>query len=310
MLGLSATPWSNHVQDSDRQKNLKSKYGDIIGLYGIEEALADEVLCQYSYEVVPVRLSDQETHRYLQISRELARLLEEAYENLTANQKHELEQLYRSRQAILDKCENKLIWLDGYAKSGSLSPRTLVYVGEGNIGESESQEPERLIRRVSEILRHSEIAPGQITSQENLKKRLQILDSFARQQIDCILAMKVLDEGFDLPSVENAIIMASRKNERQFIQRRGRVLRQSPETGKTSASITDLLVIPNQFDGESGLSKMVEDELIRALSLPVSHKTKPRCIKSSRLSLMSTAYQLMKLRKVLNRSYDEPEFGE
>ena len=43
-----------------------------------------------------------------------------------------------------------------------------------------------------------------------------------------ILAIKMLDEGVDIPSIDHALIIASDQNPRQHIQRRGRVLRKSP----------------------------------------------------------------------------------
>ena len=54
--------------------------------------------------------------------------------------------------------------------------------------------------------------------------------------------MKCLDEGVDVPRSELAIFCASTGNPRQFIQRRGRVLRKHPD--KHMAEIHDLVVAP------------------------------------------------------------------
>ena len=75
----------------------------------------------------------------------------------------------------------------------------------------------------------------------------ETLDFFERVG-GILVAIKCLDEGVDLPAVDRALILASSSNPREFIQRRGRVLRRSP--GKYSAVIHDALVIPNEGDSE------------------------------------------------------------
>ena len=75
---------------------------------------------------------------------------------------------------------------------------------------------------------------------KNLRKSL--LDAFKNKEIDALVAMKVLDEGIDVPACQRAYILASTKNPRQYIQRRGRVLRKF--TDKSSASIYDFVVLP------------------------------------------------------------------
>ena len=69
-----------------------------------------------------------------------------------------------------------------------------------------------------------------------------ILDSFERGDIQILLSMKCLDEGVDIPRAQNAIFISSTGNPRQFIQRRGRVLRTCK--GKDKAYIWDLIVMP------------------------------------------------------------------
>lgn len=72
--------------------------------------------------------------------------------------------------------------------------------------------------------------------------RAQLERQFAEGIIDTLVAIRCLDEGVDIPSMQTAVIAASTTNPRQFIQRRGRVLRRSP--GKTHATIYDLVVTP------------------------------------------------------------------
>ena len=97
--------------------------------------------------------------------------------------------------------------------------------------------------------------------------RRMILEKLSQGHYDCITAIKCLDEGVDIPSVETAIIMASSGNPKQYIQRRGRVLRQNKKTGKTKAIIYDILVKPPPIDPELPIllreRKLVAKELLR-----------------------------------------------
>jgi len=88
----------------------------------------------------------------------------------------------------------------------------------------------------------------QITQDETAKSNLaeELLDSFTKGNIQVLTAMRVLDEGVDIPEVSTAFILASTTVERQWIQRRGRVLRKCSRINKQLAHIYDFLVMPPQ----------------------------------------------------------------
>lgn len=77
-----------------------------------------------------------------------------------------------------------------------------------------------------------------------------------------MVSIKCLDEGVDIPAVSHALILASSQNPRQFIQRRGRVLRRS--AGKTLAVIHDAIVVPVS-DAEPDQASLLRAELVRSL---------------------------------------------
>ncbi|TON40993.1 DEAD/DEAH box helicase, partial [Vibrio parahaemolyticus] len=83
---------------------------------------------------------------------------------------------------------------------------------------------------------------SKFTSQETASERSRIMNSFKEQRIDALVAMKVLDEGIDVPVCQSAFILASTRNPRQYVQRRGRVLRKA--AGKHEALIVDFVVLP------------------------------------------------------------------
>ncbi len=75
-----------------------------------------------------------------------------------------------------------------------------------------------------------------------------------------MLAIKCLDEGVDVPAISHGIVLSSSKTKREFIQRRGRMLRRSD--GKEKAVIFDALALPNDYGLEVSF---VLDEIRRAI---------------------------------------------
>lgn len=78
-----------------------------------------------------------------------------------------------------------------------------------------------------------------------------------------LVSIRCLDEGVDIPAVSHALILASSQNPRQFIQRRGRVLRKIP--GKSLAVIHDAIVVPINLENEPDQSSLLKSELLRAI---------------------------------------------
>jgi len=73
---------------------------------------------------------------------------------------------------------------------------------------------------------------------------------YLRSRSSILVSIRCLDEGVDIPSVSHALILASSQNPRQFIQRRGRVLRmhEDGDVAKQNATIYDALVIPTSSE--------------------------------------------------------------
>jgi superfamily II DNA or RNA helicase len=83
-----------------------------------------------------------------------------------------------------------------------------------------------------------------------------------------LLSINMLNEGVDIPSIDHSLIIASSQNQRQFIQRRGRVLRANKKAAKGVAEIWDLIVVDG--DGKA----FVDSELERAMefgSMALNH---------------------------------------
>lgn len=103
------------------------------------------------------------------------------------------------------------------------------------------------------------------TQEDLTQERLNKKDDFEKGNLQALIAIRCLDEGVDIPLTKRALILASSTNPRQFIQRRGRVLRKAK--GKDTAEIYDFIVFPSteceDTDTFNVDRKMVKKELAR-----------------------------------------------
>jgi superfamily II DNA or RNA helicase len=250
-IGLSATP--KRIYDEEGTEQLEAFFNDTspyVTNFDMERAISEGFLCRYKYYPKIVTLTKEEMKAYAEITKKLVRL------NFSGDLKNNesAQTLLMQRKRILHKAENKIevfknILLE-LAEDDKLY-YTLVYAPEGfsKKGEKEIiefdedlEESIKVIDLYSQMLR--ETSPKTTTDQytSNSKDKDFILKSFSEGSINVLLSMKCLDEGVDIPRTEIAIFCASTANPRQFIQRRGRILRK--HTDKSMATIYDLVVVP------------------------------------------------------------------
>lgn len=280
-IGLSATPKRQFDDDGNRQ--LYEFFGSSKQFtfeYSMQEAIDNGFLCRYYYYPHIVRLTDAEMAEYMEISRKLAKMYSSSKKDFKKGDDI-LKILLLKRKRIIQKAINKeevfrQIVNGRYTEKGNLK-YTLVYAPEGNriddnssdiydtvevIGDDE--ETNHIIDKYTQIVQ--EISPittvKKFTSDSS--NRDKILSDFANGDLEVLTSMKCLDEGVDVPRSELAIFCASTGNPRQFIQRRGRILRTHKD--KKYAYIHDLVVVPEissaseTFEMERSL---LEGELIR-----------------------------------------------
>ncbi len=269
-MGLSATPFSEKSDfgfDTDliKRSNLTGYYGNIVAEYSLADALADNVLTPYNYSIVIVELTTEEEDYYIELTKEISRFLSISSDELTTQAKN----LIRKRNNIISNAKNKELALSRLLDSTDFNSKshTLVYVGEGKAEEEETLSNsgcEKQLERISKIMVQRGWKLSKFTAEESKSDRENILFDFKKKNVDALVAMKVLDEGIDIPACERAFITASSTNERQFIQRRGRILRKSP--GKSKASIFDFVVLPKKDSVSRDYTiKLVERELRRVM---------------------------------------------
>lgn len=258
-IGLSATP--ERQFDEEANKKLFAFFGaekEYTYEYSMEEAIRNGVLCRYFYYPHIVELTDAEMYDYVELSQKISKYFN--YNTGTFDKKDDiLMALLLARKRIIHKAANKLemfkkIIHERYAEKGDLK-YTLVYAPEGlqpdylQTHEFESQEEipddndsERLINQFTEAV--MKVGPFVTVKKfvSGEKDREQTLADFASGKLQVLTSMKCLDEGVDVPRSELAIFCSSTGNPRQFIQRRGRVLRTHKD--KRVAILHDLVVAP------------------------------------------------------------------
>lgn len=296
-IGLSATP--DRQFDDMGNRRIREFFGTeehYTYEYSMEEAIKKGVLCEYYYYPHIVHLTDAEMEEYVKISLRLAKMFNFSKEKFDKNDDI-LTMLLIKRKRIIHKAFNKLdifkeIVTQRLIDKGNLK-YTLVYVPEGNFPDTydadtydnrdtikDDPESEHLIDQFTQVIREAgdKITVKEFTSQ--LADREQTLKDFASGDLEVLTSMKCLDEGVDVPRSELAIFCASTGNPRQFIQRRGRILRTHPD--KEFAIIHDLVVIP-EVNPSTEMYKMerslVQSELTRVKNFALLSKNVDYTIK-------------------------------
>ena len=261
-IGLSATP--ERQFDERGNKALLDFFGcrndEYTFEFSMKEAIDKGFLCRYEYYPHLVHLTDNEMNEYLRISQQLCKFFNHEDGGFQASSSDDIcMRLLLKRKRVIHKAANKedvfrTIVEQRYKEKGDLK-YTLVYVPEGNhpddyeadrFIEAESvlddNEADRIIDTYTEIVRN--ISPTTTVKKftSGIKERNSVLEDFASGRLEVLTSMKCLDEGVDVPRSELAIFCASTGNPRQFIQRRGRILRNHPD--KHKAVIHDLVVAP------------------------------------------------------------------
>jgi superfamily II DNA or RNA helicase len=238
-LGLSATPES--TVNPNANARLKSFYGDVVSSFTLADALQAGVITPYDYHVSVVSLTDEEAEAFLALSEQISVLsAQRGGIDLEDPDDDQIKALLMKRARILGSASEKIAALQGMLNGQSPHPLTLFYCGDGSTEDDDGSDPVRDIERVSSLLYDLGWKCAHFTARESREDREALLNAFRVTAIDALVAIRCLDEGIDVPACRTAYLLASSRNPKQFIQRRGRILRKS--VGKTSATIYDFLV--------------------------------------------------------------------
>ena len=224
-IGLSATP--TRWLDDEGTEVISAFFGGTVFEFPLSKAIPEH-LVPYRYYPHFVQLDPVELEEYRRMTAKIAR----EYLNKQREDRRETFELYCIlRQKIVVNAKQKIRALEEILDSVDHIDHCLIYCSE------------QQIQSVADALNKRGIIQHRFTAAESVWQREELLTSFEQGRCQVLVAIKVLDEGMDIPDTRLAIVMASSGNPRQFIQRRGRILRKAP--GKDYAVIHDVIVVPS-----------------------------------------------------------------
>ena len=243
-MGLSATP--ERFYDDEGTEELFEYFGGIVYKYGLKEAINNGALCEYYYIPHVVELTEDESEEYLKLSKKIARLISRSGGDLGDAELQDNQSLKHAlfkRARLIGTAEEKLNRLVELLSYEDQVKHTLVYCGDGTVeGDIASRTRRHVDAAVSTLRANLGLRAERFTADESRGERQDLLTRFDEEEIDALVAIRCLDEGVDVPATRTAYMLASSSNPRQFVQRRGRILRQHP--GKHHAVIHDFVVAP------------------------------------------------------------------
>ena len=262
ILGLSATPF-NYIDD-EKNEIIKSYYKEIIYTYNLFQAIQDGVLTPYHYHVIPVELTKSEQEAYHELSDKIGKFYAQKINNSNNYDYTNLDILFSKRAKILGSAKNKNKKLKELLEKIDPQPHSIFYCGDGKVIDESQNQEKRQIQAVTKIVNEYKWSPSHFTARENTNDRKTIFKEFKNGTIKSLVAIRCLDQGVDIPNCKTAFLLASSRNPRQFIQRRGRILRKSP--GKKFATIYDFMVfIPAQKSINEHDKKLLKNEFKRVI---------------------------------------------
>jgi superfamily II DNA or RNA helicase len=255
-LGLSATPV--RYGDPDGSSKILSYFGPVLQPpFTLADAIAAGRLCHYNYYVHAIHLEEQEVQEWRKLTKQIARDIAQSRAGLNDNPLSERARLLLIQRARILKgaAQKILLARDVVARAFEDGQRWLIYCDD-------QRQLGAVMKTITELG-----LPAEEYHSSMLGHRQATLDKFAVFG-GILVAIRCLDEGVDIPATDHALILASSRNPREFIQRRGRVLRTSP--GKFFAEVHDALVTPLFETEEPDSVSILKGELARAVQFAES----------------------------------------
>lgn len=262
-LGLSATP--KRWFDIEGTEELFNYFGDTVYEFPLKKAITtinpatgETYLVPYEYMPYFVELTEDELERYEEQTKKIAQNYFRVKDKKKKLEYYTL--LLTKRQQIIKDASNKFIAFEEILEDISQINHCLVYCSFNQIGK---------VQDILNSYKSQNIIQHKFTGIEGkkpedrfngLSEREYLLEQFARGIYQVLVAMKCFDEGVDVPSTKIAIILSSSGNPKQYIQRRGRVLRRYPK--KEKATIYDVIVLPTLIKISNPILSEIEKRII------------------------------------------------
>ncbi|PZO42758.1 MAG: DNA phosphorothioation system restriction enzyme [Pseudanabaena frigida] len=245
-LALSATP--ERYFDEDGTEAIFEYFGAVIQPeFTLEDAIKAGALVHYLYYPILVELTASETEKYADLTKKIGRAI--TFDS-DRNDNEIVAALLMQRARLLGAAANKLVALRELMQPRLDTTHTLIYCGDGSVEDEVTTESNRQLDAVAQLL-GSELGyrVNTYTAETSLDERENLRFWFETGELQGLVAIRCLDEGVDIPAIQTAIMLASSGNPRQFIQRRGRILRSHPQ--KKRATLFDMIVLPPDLGRET-----------------------------------------------------------
>ena len=240
--------------------------------FSLEEAIEKKFLTPYEYHPIVVYLTKEELSEYHRLSKELSKCIIKENEKSKLTERGKV--IAQKRSRVVSGAYNKTFALAKEIKPYKKDNHILVYCGATTIDEQDKNGDDmRQIDAITELLgKELNMNVAQFTSREDSSTRDILKKKFSDgDYLQVLVAIKCLDEGVNIPTIKTAFILASTTNPKEYIQRRGRVLRKYP--GKEFAIIYDFITLPRPLDEAINLTydeircekSMVKNEINRMI---------------------------------------------
>ena len=265
-LGLSATP--ERFRDPEGTEAIFRYFGPVVHTFTLEDAILAGRLTEYFYHPVMIGLTAEETEKWNDLTLRISKAIGMSEENDPFDDER-VKKLFINRSRIAKNAENKIEAAAEIIREHYESPQKwLVYCDN-------LEQLNALWKRID-------------NPRFNVMKYYSSMKGDRRSTIDffnnyggILLSIKCLDEGVDIPSVSHALIIASSQNPREHIQRRGRVLRLSPD--KTYSYIYDLVIVPDRAM-DAKFDSLIASELSRAIKFGEHAVNSGSCVSDLRMA--------------------------
>lgn len=238
MLGLSATPFSG--TSAAKGNELMKFFGGQVFSLPIEEALERGFLVPYYYYPIYVYATEEEETRFNKYTKTILG----CFRNGICINPDLLVKTLQNRLRVISMAEEKQTKIRTIISFVTENDHFVVYCGDGRLFDESTGEEMRHIQSIKRVLSEYDYKASQFTATENMQERMQLVDSFNKGEISALAAIRCLDEGINIPSIKSALILSSNDDYREFVQRRGRILRTYKD--KKSAKIYDVIVLPKE----------------------------------------------------------------
>ncbi len=267
-LALSAT--IDRHGDPEGTRKLYDYFGEKCIEYSLKDAIDNDMLTPYYYHPVPVSLNEEELGDYLELTSKIRKNIHADKDGKVKLSEY-AKTLLIKRARIVAGAADKIGTLRHLMKEYKDDNQILVYCGATTMHDVDYQESKPPIEEARQI----DIVAGMLgndlkmrvtkfTSEEDAEERERIKADFAEgTHLQALVAIRCLDEGVNIPSIRTAFIMASSTNPKEYVQRRGRVLRKFP--GKHHAVIFDFITLPVPLDEVSNFDSDVIEN-VRSLA--------------------------------------------